>query len=103
MEKCDVALKTFLRMTSTDLENLIQIIGPSIQKKNTNFRNAISVTERLVITLRFLATGEYYQSLMYIFKVSKQAISVIIPETCDALISALNTYVKVKFNIINSC
>lgn len=94
------SFKNFLRMTSTDLENLIQFIGPSIQKKNTNFRNAISVTERLVITLRFLATGEYYQSLMYLFKVSKQAISVIIPKTCEALISALNTYVKVKLNII---
>ncbi|XP_045762735.1 uncharacterized protein LOC123865626 [Maniola jurtina] len=62
---------------------------------NTLFRDSISVTERLAITLRFLATGDSYTSLQYLFRVSKQSISRIVPEVCDALCDALKDWVKV--------
>lgn len=89
------SFKNFARMTSADFENLINIVGHKIKKQDTNFRNAIPVKERLAITLRFLASGDSFHSLMYLFRVSKQSISSIIPEVCEALISGLHTYVKV--------
>lgn len=52
--------------------------------------------ERLAITLRFLATGDSFHSLMYLFKVSKQVISNIVPEVCDALVESLQEYIKVS-------
>ncbi|KAG8278504.1 hypothetical protein J6590_108213 [Homalodisca vitripennis] len=70
------------------------MIGPMVAKKNTNWREVISVNDRLAITLRFLATGDSYHSLMYLFKVSKQSISQIVPEVCSALVSMLEDYIK---------
>lgn len=82
-------------MSSTDFENLINLIGAKICKQNTNYRDAISVKDRLAITLRFLATGDSYQSLMYLCKVSTSSISRIVPEVCSALCEVLQDYIKV--------
>jgi len=87
--------KNFTRMSPQDFEFLLQKIGPKIAKADTNFRRAIPVQLRLAITLRFLATGDSYTSLQYVFKVSKQRIGVIVIETCRALIEELRDYIKV--------
>ena len=71
--------KNVFRMSSENFENLMCLVGPAVQKKNTNFRYSIGVRERLAITLRFLATGDSYHSMTYLFKVSTQSISLIIP------------------------
>lgn len=88
--------QNFCRMKSTDFEWLLNEIGPKIAKEDTKFREAIPPTERLMLTLRYLATGDSYTSLMYTFKISKQLISRIIPEVCSAIIEALQEYVKVS-------
>jgi hypothetical protein len=87
--------QNFTRMSSEDFELLINLIGPKVVKQDTNMRPAIAVKIRLAVTLRFLATGESYTSLQYLFKISKQIISRIIPEVCMALVEVLKTYVKV--------
>nr|CAI5842559.1 unnamed protein product [Callosobruchus analis] len=86
--------KNFCRLSSTDFEFIISLIGPKIKKKNTNFRECIPVNERLAVTLRFLATGDSYTSLMYTFKISKQCISNIVTEVCQALVDALKKHIK---------
>lgn len=73
-----------------------QNIGLQISKQNTSFREAIPATERLMLTLRYLATGDSFTSLMYIFKISKQLISRIIPEVFSAIIGSVQEYVKVS-------
>lgn len=88
--------ENFCRMKSTDFETLLQQIGPKISKQDTTFREAIPATERLMVTLRYLATGDSFTSLMYTFKISKQLISRIIPEVCSAIIECLKEYVKVS-------
>lgn len=96
-------LQNFARLSSSNIEYLLQRIDPIIKKADTNYRSAISSLERLLVTLRFLATGDSYNSLMYLFKISKQTISTIIPETCDAIAEVLkdnvmvsNVYYKIK-------
>lgn len=90
--------KNFTRMTETDFEFLLSLIEPSIIKKDTSFREAISPRIRLALTLRFLATGDSYSSLQYLFKISKSSITYIIPEVCQAIVEVLREkkYIKVR-------
>nr|CAH7757296.1 unnamed protein product [Callosobruchus chinensis] len=46
-------------MSSEDFEILINLIGPKVEKKNTRFREAIPIKERLAIRMRFLATFSF--------------------------------------------
>lgn len=60
--------KNFLRMKHDDFQYLCDKISPAIKKQDTNMRLAISVEERLAITLRFLASGKYLLSYFYTIK-----------------------------------
>lgn len=88
--------RNFTRMSSSDFEIILQKVGPKISKLDTRYRAAISPTIRLLVTLRFLASGDSYTSLQYTFKISKQSISQIVPEVCESIISELKAYVKVR-------
>ncbi len=83
-------------MSFKDFEYLLSHIEPAIRKQGTNYRDAISPKERLVITLRFLATGDSFSSLMYTFKVSKSSVSHIVHDVCRALNGTLNQCVHVS-------
>ncbi|RVE51453.1 hypothetical protein evm_003854 [Chilo suppressalis] len=91
----DGSFCNFTRMSKSDFEHLLEMIGPSIAKRETNIRQPVSPQTRLAITLRYLATGDSYSSLSYTFRVSKQLISKIIPDVCQELINSLAGYVKV--------
>ena len=52
-------------------------------------RQAITPHERLSCTLRYLATGRNYEDLKFSTRISKPALSKIIPETCDAIYTVL--------------
>ena len=45
-------------MSSDAFDQLDQLLQPAIQKQNANFR-PICVKERLAVTLRYLASGDY--------------------------------------------
>lgn len=88
--------KNFFRMSTTSFETLLNMIGPKISKSDTRMRKCIPAHERLAFTLRFLATGDSYHSLQYTFKISKQVMSRTVPEVCEAIVEALQDYIKVK-------
>ena len=79
--------KNFTRMSKSDFEFLLNAIGQRITKRDTNMRSSIPITTRLAITLRFVATGDSYRTLMYLFKVHFSSICCIVPEVCEALIA----------------
>lgn len=65
-------------------------------KIDTKYRAAIPLFIQLAVIFGYLASGESFTNLMYMFKISKQSTSPIIPELCEALTDALRTYVKVS-------
>ncbi|XP_071985429.1 uncharacterized protein [Engystomops pustulosus] len=52
-------------------------------------RQAISPEQRLLVTLRFLATGESYHSMQHQFRIGKSTLCKIIPHTCAVIWAAL--------------
>ncbi|KAJ8728814.1 hypothetical protein PYW07_006510 [Mythimna separata] len=85
-------------MSAADFEYLLNKIGPFIAKQDTNMRKCIPIQERLAVTLRFLATGDKFSSLAYLFKFSKSTIATCIMEVCQALIQELR---EVKVSVYN--
>ncbi|XP_062607230.1 uncharacterized protein LOC134269020 [Saccostrea cucullata] len=90
------SLKNFLRMDFATFNELLQCVSPLIQRRDTLMRDAISPAERLALTLRFLATGDSYRSLEYLYRIPVSTASTIIPETCIAIYNALKeNYLKI--------
>jgi len=48
----DYVFQTFYRMSKNSYQNLMEMVGPLIQKQNTNMRQCVSPEERILITLR---------------------------------------------------
>ena len=64
---------------------LIKEIARLITKKTTMMRQPTDPAIKIAITLRFLATGESYGSLMYQFRVHSSTISKFIPVFCNKI------------------
>lgn len=97
-------IQNFFRCSESDFEELVSLISPDIEKKTTWRNDVIPPDMRLGVTLRFLATGDSYTSLMYHLRISKQQLSELIPEVCLALYNRLkNVHLKVRtyFLLIN--
>lgn len=75
----------------------LDLLRPRITKHDTVMRQAIPAEERLIATLRFLATGRSYEDLKFSTGIAAQTLGSIIPETCKAIYEMLQeTYMKVK-------
>lgn len=72
-------------MAPEDFDQLLSLISEKIRKSSTNFRDSIPAYDRLAVTLRFLATGDSNESLMYFTKMSKSTICNAISEVCAAI------------------
>ncbi|XP_068225274.1 putative nuclease HARBI1 [Palaemon carinicauda] len=82
-------------MTDNAFRDLLSLVSPKITKKDTVMRKSIPAEERLIATLRFLATGRSLEDLKFSTGISTQALGHIISETCQAIYDALrNEYLK---------
>ena len=84
-----------LRMSPERFGHLLGLIKNQIKKTVPRFRKPISAEERLLITLRFLASGESQQSLSLDFLMGRSTVSKIVSETCEAIYFSLkDPYLK---------
>ncbi|XP_004917635.1 uncharacterized protein LOC101731903 [Xenopus tropicalis] len=81
--------RNYLQMSDASFDWLLRAVTPLIQKKDTCMRKSISAHQRLVATLRFLATGRSLEDLKFSTAISAQALGVLIPETCCAIMQVL--------------
>lgn len=90
--------KDFINYFRMDIDNynkLLSMVAPLITKMNTNMRESISANERLAVTLRYLATGRTFEDLKFTSIISLTTISLIVIETCEAIITVLKDYIQV--------
>ncbi|CAH1998140.1 unnamed protein product [Acanthoscelides obtectus] len=97
-EDKDIHFKNFTRMSEKKFDRLLKLLKPKITKQSTQLREAIPSEIKLAITLRFLATGDSLMSLSFLFKVSKQLISAMLPDVLKAIIEVLKDYIKLPTN-----
>uniref|UniRef100_A0A8C5MYM5 DDE Tnp4 domain-containing protein n=1 Tax=Leptobrachium leishanense TaxID=445787 RepID=A0A8C5MYM5_9ANUR len=79
-------------------DELLDLISPTLQRQDTFMRESIAPVERLLITLRYLGTGQSLVSLHYAFMIGQSTASNIIRETCCALWDILHDVVMKKPN-----
>ena len=89
LEREDVgAFKNFVRINPQLFTAVLERIEADITKQDTHYRKALEPGLKLAITLRFLATGDSYKTLMYGFRVASNTISKFIPDVCEAIVNA---------------
>ena len=72
--------KERLRVTPHQFDELLSRIEDKIRKKDTKLRPAISASRRLLLTLKYLASGSDFKSLSEAFRISTSQVGQIIPE-----------------------
>ncbi|XP_025159346.1 uncharacterized protein LOC105184298 [Harpegnathos saltator] len=77
-------------MTVDVFDELLSIVGPTIKRMHTNFRELICSRTRLYLTLRYLATGDKTSSIAFAFRIGHSTASAIIEDTCEHLWNMLH-------------
>ena len=79
-----------MRMNYESFKQILGFIEPYITPKQfTNGTKIVSPVERLVLTIRFLATGETFRFLHLQFRIGERAISYTIAEVTEAMVRYL--------------
>ena len=81
-------------MSPERFQHLLALVEPFILKKPCRSRKPIAPAERLMVTLRYLATGDPQQSQSFAFRIGRSTLSSILRETCQAIWLALQDYMK---------
>ena len=76
-------------MTPNRFEHLLTLVAPLTEKRTTRFGEPISTSQRLALTLRFLATGESQQSLSFSCRIGKATVIKIVSKTSLAIYNSL--------------
>ncbi|XKL61526.1 hypothetical protein PGB90_008583 [Kerria lacca] len=87
-------------MTSVSFDYVLNLIRDKINKCDTNYRRSTSAEEHLLITLRFLAMGERFQSLHYYFRLEATTIGKIVTETYPEKVITIRLACCILHNLI---
>ncbi|KMQ85193.1 nuclease harbi1-like protein, partial [Lasius niger] len=85
----------YLRMSPIIFTELLNIVGPLIEKQHV-VRQPIPARTRLEVTVRWLASGDSMTSLSYAYRIAQCTLSGIIPETCEAIWLSLKEKVLIN-------
>ncbi|TGZ46120.1 putative nuclease HARBI1, partial [Temnothorax longispinosus] len=81
----DETFFSYMRMSSIMFDSVLAKVGPKITKMETNWRRPIPAAARLAMTLRYLATGDGYQTIALCYRTGRSTTAQIIKETCNAI------------------
>ena len=80
----------YMWMSKERFDHLFSLLSEHLIKHTTKFRKPVPARERLVITLRYLASGMSQQDLSYSFREGRATICNIIKKTCMIIIAVLS-------------
>ncbi|XP_044746944.1 protein ALP1-like [Coccinella septempunctata] len=84
----------YFRMSIQSFDDLLEIIKEDLSpSQNYVVRDVVSAEEKLVITLRYLATGCYFADLHYAYRLGKSTIIEIVQKTCVVIWKKLKNIV----------
>jgi len=97
--------QNYFRMNERLYTMLLEKVQPFIKREDTVMRRSISASEKLAVTLRYLATGRNFEDIKFSVIMSPTSVSAAVIETCEALIYVLQDYLKVRslYNITTRC
>ena len=75
----------FVRLSPELFRELVERVGPVIQKEKTRFHEPLPAGLNVGDTLGYLATGDSYKTLKSGFKVAFNTISLSASEVCEAI------------------
>ena len=79
----------YVRLNTTSFEKLVELLAPSLLKKDTFMRECIKPEETCYAALRYFASGESFHSLEYQFRIRRKAISYIVEQVAAVIIKIL--------------
>lgn len=87
----------YCRMSSDLFDHLLSIVEPRIEKQYV-IRDPIPARTRLLVCLRYLASGDSMSSIAYAFRIGVKTVSIIISETCEEIWNTLHESVFPKID-----
>ena len=88
------AFRNFVRMNAEMFRELLLRLGLRFTKNDTWCTKPLDSSLKLAISLRYLATGDSYRTLMYRFRVAHNTISLVVHNVCQAIIEEYVEEVK---------
>uniref|UniRef100_A0A3P9HCQ4 DDE Tnp4 domain-containing protein n=1 Tax=Oryzias latipes TaxID=8090 RepID=A0A3P9HCQ4_ORYLA len=83
------AWKAQFRVSRSTFDYLVKLIGPSIQRRRTNYRTPIEPRRRLAITLWWFARSGEYRSIADTFGVGIATVCIIVRQVTSAIVELL--------------
>jgi len=75
----------YFRMLPSTFDDLLRLIGPTLVKRKSRFREPLPPALRLAVALRYLAIGESQTSLSYNYRVGKSTVCQILKEVPEKI------------------
>ncbi|KAM4038166.1 uncharacterized protein ACNLHF_016492 [Anomaloglossus baeobatrachus] len=85
MRKFPPKFEAYCHLTMNSFDNILGFVYHRLKHQDTYMRLSISPEERLLVTLRYLATGQSISSLHFEFLLGRSTIGKIILHTCTVM------------------
>ncbi|XP_053400545.1 putative nuclease HARBI1 [Mercenaria mercenaria] len=92
-ELTDEELRQRYRFSADNIDRLVELLGPTLERR-TRRNQALTPQQQILITLRFLATGNFMQVIGDTFDVDISAVSLVVRDVTDVLFGLKDQFIK---------
>lgn len=89
LEEEESSFFKYFRMSKHQFFHLLSKIETKITKKLSRFRRPISPRQKLMVCLRYLATGDTMQTIAFSFRLGHSTVHNIVKEVCTVIIDCM--------------